>query len=324
MCEWPTGCTERDRVTHRQKYQRKLRKIKTNKKKSRFLWTASPAGDRAPLLWRTRRWDIPLEALTEVESIWNGLAHFSSQKECVGSWNWKEMNEFLTFRLWGFWNFQLMPLDVYVGGLSWTRMWWLFWHWGGWVVFSWCCLPSVCYICRNHIWLTKVLVTWTEESFLFGSAALRSVTCGWSISRWRHTCLSVECPHLASHPSSSPYRFLQYTCLGINFFIPNFTSTLWFRVLYFWEKNCSSFPFFGGDGRGVKILAIFFLFAQMLCRKTWGEIREDKSFLTQFTSVWTNSSRGLGMGEGRRVKENKTQVVFVLINILKTVKYKYK
>lgn len=53
---------------------------------------------------------------------------------------------------------------VWVGGLAWIWIWGVkhafCWHWGR-GVFSWCHPPSVCYICRNHLWLMDTIVTWT-------------------------------------------------------------------------------------------------------------------------------------------------------------------
>lgn len=66
MCEWPTGCTGRAKVTHTHghKYQSRLRmKTNNNKRNPAFLLTVSLlAGDHTPSLWRTRRRDAPLEA----------------------------------------------------------------------------------------------------------------------------------------------------------------------------------------------------------------------------------------------------------------------
>lgn len=181
MCEWPTGCTERAKVTHTHthghEYQKRLRmKTNNNERNPAFLLTVSfSAGDHTPSLWRTRRRDTPLEASSlagwhlfhemgqpsfawVVHSPSERTNHFSGCELKTGKKN-----------LMIFWHFSSGNCGtsgsyVWVGGLAWIWIWGVkhafCWHWGR-GVFSWCHPPSVCYICRNHLWLMDTIVTWT-------------------------------------------------------------------------------------------------------------------------------------------------------------------
>lgn len=120
------------------------------------------------------------------------------------------------------------------------------WHWGR-GVFSWCHLPRVCYICRNHFWLMRnvnhqgwaILVqlssTWVYPvGGVYVEVVPQLPLCGMSL--------------FVSHPSSHPHRpfflSLSYSPLLPPLF-PNFTSPqgVW-APLYLEKKWCLFFCFF--------------------------------------------------------------------------------
>lgn len=106
---------------------------------------------------------------------------------------------------------------------------WFLRNWGR-GVFSWCCLPSVCYICSNHLWLTDAIVTWTAQGRLISSGCPALGCSPWVglLLRWSHSCLFVECPCFVPHQSSCPS--VPFLCPSLTlplvflFFVLNFTS----------------------------------------------------------------------------------------------------
>jgi len=178
------------------------------------------------------------------------------------------------------------------------------WHWDG-SVFSWCCLSSVCYIRRNHLFGSRTL-SWhelrKEGSFCFGCLAL-GLARGWGFcwggataaSLWNVLILSPTRRPAPKVPFLSP-SYTPSFCFLSQSPLPNRGS----GPLYIWVKKSDSWK---------KLRAVFSLCAGMHVGNWEGNL-----FLPRlnFIILWTNSSKGLGKWEGgqRRQQGNNRYVLF--------------
>lgn len=112
--------------------------------------------------------------------------------------------------------------------------------------------------------------------------------------RWSHSCLFVECPYFVPRPSSHPQRplSLSLSYCPLSFYPQTLLPLRGSGRLDIWEKVMLFVTFFFSS-------CFFSLFS--CCAGMHDGKREGNSYFASvllFIILWTNSSRGLGKGEG--------------------------
>lgn len=128
--------------------------------------------------------------------------------------------------------------------------------------------------------------------------------------RWSHSCLFVECPYFIPHLSSCPQRPLSLSLSLLSpllpAFIPIFTSPQGVLAPLHLRKKSDAFCDFSS----------WFFSSLRYCAGMHDGNWEGNYFLPQFNFIilWTNSSRGLGKGEGMEGEgENRAPIFFWLL-----------
>lgn len=229
--------------------------------------TASlPAGDHTPSLWRTRRRDTPLEAFTgagwplfhEMGQPTFALVVGSPSERTnhLGGWDgFLKLEKSMDFCYFSSGDCGTSGSCVcgWVGGLAWTGIWVLkrgfCWHWGR-GVFSWCRLPSVCYICSKPPLVNGCYRDMNCSRMGHFGLAVQHLggARGWGFcwggataaSLWNVLILSPTRPPAPTSPFSVSLTLPSTSC----FYPPNFTSPLGVLAPSTFEKKWCFLWFF--------------------------------------------------------------------------------
>lgn len=130
--------------------------------------------------------------------------------------------------------------------------------------------------------------------------------------RWSHSCLFVECPYFVPHLSSCPQSplSLSLSCSPLFFLLLSRSSLplRGFLAPLHLRKKSDAFCDFSS----------WFFSWLRYCAGMHDGNWEGNYFLPQFNFIilWTNSSRGLGKGEGMEGEGENRAPIFCFVNVL--------